>query len=76
MTINLAVPPAEVILPSMVQGVEAQVAPLAEKLWTTGVPLTVPAAQDAVPQVKAPVKILVPVPAVRMGVTVGLPALA
>src|SRR5262245_54752028 len=72
----LAVPPAVVILASIVHGVEEQVAPAPEKLCTTGEPFTVPAAHDAVPQVRAPVRIDVALPPVRIGVTVGLPASA
>lgn len=77
MTRYLAVPPATVMLASIEHGVLEHVAPPPEKLWTTGaVPCTVPAAQDAVPHVSAPVSTEVPEPPVRIGVTVGLPASA
>jgi hypothetical protein len=74
MTMYFAVPPAEVMFASRVQGVDEQVAPLAENEWIVGVPEIVPAAHDAVPQVIAPVTIAPP--PVSIGVTVGEPASA
>ena len=75
MRTSLATPPAVVMFASSVQGVEEHVAPLV-KVCSVGVLLNEPAAHAAVPQVSAPLRMDVLVPAVRIGVTVGDPASA
>lgn len=64
------------ILLSRVHGMTEHVASFALKECNVTVPLTVPAAHEAVPAVNAPVRIDVPLPPVRIGVTVGEPASA
>jgi len=62
-----------VIFASIVHGVDGQAAPSALKLWTTGgVDWTVHAVHEALPHVQAPVRMLVALPPVRIGVTVGV----